>query len=134
MLSTAAKSDLDPRSHTVFLFAQYASFATAFITNASNDKVPFFLYVPFSHVHTPQYGAPRNIGRSGRQGDAGHFYDSLLELDDTVGSIMAALKTSAVDDNTLVFVTGDNGCGFLPSFSPLSCLPWLCCVRRDPQW
>ena len=26
-----------------------------FIGNASNDPAPFFLYVPFSHVHTPQY-------------------------------------------------------------------------------
>ena len=48
-------------------------------------------------------------GKSGKTGDAGHFYDTLLELDETVGKIMASLKAHGVDSNTLVFVTGDNG-------------------------
>ena len=85
----------------------YADFAEEFIGNHTTD--PFFLYVPFSHIHTPQYVAVRNSGKSGKTGDAGHFYDALLELDETVGKIMASLKRHGVDDNTLVFVTGDNG-------------------------
>ena len=69
-----------------------------------------FLYVPFSHIHTPQYVAPRNAGRSGKTGEAGHFYDTLMEMDETVGSIMAALSSQpAVDSETLVWLTGDNG-------------------------
>jgi arylsulfatase G len=92
---------------------KYAAFAEEFIgnatANAGNAQQPFFLYVPFSHVHTPQYVTPANAGRSGKTGDAGHFYDSLMELDQTVGKIMAALKKAGVDDNTLVFVSGDNG-------------------------
>eukprot|EP00037_Helgoeca_nana_P026423 m.298021 g.298021 ORF g.298021 m.298021 type:complete len:192 (+) comp27213_c1_seq4:816-1391(+) len=88
---------------------RYATFATEFIANVSVDPAPFLLYMPFSHIHTPQYVAPRNSGRSGKTGAAGHFYDTLLELDETVGAIMAALKASGVDDNTLVLVTGDNG-------------------------
>eukprot|EP00040_Diaphanoeca_grandis_P029083 m.169355 g.169355 ORF g.169355 m.169355 type:complete len:639 (-) comp31562_c0_seq1:99-2015(-) len=88
---------------------RYGDFATAFIGNVSTDPAPFFLYVPFSHIHTPQYVATRNKGRSGKTGNPGHFYDTLLELDETVGVIMAALKTTGVDDNTLVVVTGDNG-------------------------
>ena len=66
-------------------------------------------YVPFSHVHTPQYAAPRNAGRSNRTGDAGFFYDSLLEVDDTVGAILSALEIAGVENDTLVFLTGDNG-------------------------
>ena len=88
---------------------KYAAFATEFIANATTDKRPFFLYVPFSHVHTPQFVAPRNAGQSGKTGDTGHFYDTLMELDQTVGKIMAALKAAGVDENTLVFVSGDNG-------------------------
>lgn len=65
--------------------------------------------MPFSHIHTPQYVASRNSGKSNMTGDAGHFFDTLLEVDETVGSIMSALKANGVDDNTLVFVTGDNG-------------------------
>ena len=85
---------------------RYAAFATEFIHNATIDARPFFLYVPFSHVHTPQYVSPRGAGRSGKPGDAGHFYDALLELDGTVGKIMSALTEAGVDNNTLVFVSG----------------------------
>lgn len=88
---------------------RYANFATEFISNVSHDPSPFFLYMPFSHVHTPQYSSTRNAGRSKLPGASGHFYDSLLELDETIGAVMAALKSSGVDDNTLVLVTGDNG-------------------------
>lgn len=88
---------------------RYSSFADEFISHVAVDPSPFFLYVPFSHIHTPQYVAPRNSGKSGKSGDAGHFYDTLLELDETVGSIMNSLKKADVDQNTLVFVTGDNG-------------------------
>ena len=87
----------------------YQRFASEFILKAAHDPSPFFLYVPFSHVHTPQYAMPRNIGRSGKTGNAGAFYDSLMEADQTVGVIMQALKAAGVDDNTLVWVTGDNG-------------------------
>ena len=91
---------------------RYADFADEFIGNhstAAGAADPFFLYVPFSHIHTPQYVAVRNAGKSGKSGDAGHFYDALLELDETVGKIMASLARHGVDNDTIVFVTGDNG-------------------------
>jgi arylsulfatase A-like enzyme len=88
---------------------KYSDFAAEFIGNATRSNAPFFLYVPFSHIHTPQYTMPRNVGKSNKTGNAGHFYDTLIELDETVGKIMASLKDHGVDDNTLVFVTGDNG-------------------------
>jgi len=86
---------------------QYAAFADKFIMK--KDPRPFFLYVPFSHIHTPQYVMPRNAGKSGKTGDSGHFFDTLLELDETVGSIMGSIKKAGADDNTLVLVSGDNG-------------------------
>jgi arylsulfatase A-like enzyme len=89
---------------------KYSAFASEFIGNSSHDPRSWFLYVPFSHIHTPQYVAPRNAGKSGKSGNAGHFYDTLLELDSTVGAIMAALAAQpAVDAQTLVFLSGDNG-------------------------
>jgi|EP01043_Picozoa_sp_COSAG02_P023612 arylsulfatase G len=88
----------------------YSTFAAEFVGNASSDSSPFFLYVPFSHIHTPQYVATRNVGKSGKAGEAGHFYDTLLELDETVGKIMAALAADKeVSANTLTFLSGDNG-------------------------
>mgnify|MGYP001223827327 CR=1 FL=1 len=74
------------------------SSAKEFIGNVSRDPSPFFLYVPFSHVHVPQYYNPAFKGKSGR----GPFYDTLMELDHTVGTILQALKDNNVDNNTLV--------------------------------
>lgn len=88
---------------------RYGAFASEFIGNVSHDARPFFLYVPFSHIHTPQYVAARNVGRSNRTGQAGHFYDTLMELDDTVGVVTKALEAAGVDNNTLILVSGDNG-------------------------
>eukprot|EP00462_Mataza_sp_D1_P007511 CAMPEP_0175123268 /NCGR_PEP_ID=MMETSP0087-20121206/2151_1 /TAXON_ID=136419 /ORGANISM="Unknown Unknown, Strain D1" /LENGTH=487 /DNA_ID=CAMNT_0016404945 /DNA_START=176 /DNA_END=1639 /DNA_ORIENTATION=- len=88
---------------------KYRSFASDFIGHINHDKSPFFLYVPFSHMHVPQYTAPRNVGKSGKTGDSGFFYDTLLEVDETIGFIMESLKENGVDNNTLVLVTGDNG-------------------------
>lgn len=87
----------------------YAKFADDFIMAAKTDSRPFLLYVPFSHIHTPQYVMPRNQNRSQLAGGAGHFYDTLMELDDTVGSIMSSITSAGVADNTLVLLTGDNG-------------------------
>jgi arylsulfatase G len=108
--SDSADTALKTLQNFTTLSDTYSAFAAEFIGNASHDRSPFFLYVPFSHIHTPQYVATRNIGKSGKSGPAGHFYDTLLELDETVGRIMAALAADkTVDDNTLTFLTGDNG-------------------------
>jgi hypothetical protein len=77
---------------------KYSAFASEFIGNASHDPSPWFLYVPFSHIHTPQYVATRNTGKSGKTGEAGHFYDTLMEMDETVGAIMAALSSQPAVD------------------------------------
>ena len=109
IITTSITTKNNITHHLALISDKYSDFAVEFISNTSIDPSPFFLYVPFSHVHTPQYVMPRNKGRSNRSGNAGHFYDTLMELDDTVGNIMAALKSNGVDNNTLVLVTGDNG-------------------------
>lgn len=92
------------------LSQKYADFATAFIREHAHR--PFFLYVPFSHVHTTAANQPekqycgcdfKNATRRGAFGDA------LAEVDWTVGQIVKALKTHGVDKNTLVLFSGDNG-------------------------
>lgn len=81
---------------------RYRSFATQFIGNVSHDPSPFFLYVPFSHIHTPQYAMPESAGKSNKTGDAGHFYDALLEVDETIGTIASAIRANNIEQNTLV--------------------------------
>lgn len=57
------------------------------------------------HTHYPQYAGPGAAGKSLR----GPFGDALLEMDNTIGSLLATLEKTGVINNTLVFFTSDNG-------------------------
>ena len=88
---------------------KYGDAAEEFIGNAAASGEPFFLFYANSHMHVPQNHAARWTNASARALARGAFGASLLEMDNEVGRVMAALKASNVDDNTLVMVTGDNG-------------------------
>jgi arylsulfatase A-like enzyme len=67
---------------------------------------PFFLYLPLNSPHTPIVPTPPWQGRSGLNA----YGDFVMQTDDTVGRVLAALDQHGVADNTLVFFTSDNGC------------------------
>ncbi|XP_037071641.1 steryl-sulfatase-like [Pollicipes pollicipes] len=66
---------------------------------------PFFLLHAFSKVHTALATVPEFRGRSRH----GLYGDSVLELDWAVGEILAELDRLGLADNTLVYLTSDNG-------------------------
>lgn len=70
-----------------------------------NATQPFFLFFATHDVHVPRVPHPRFKGTSsvGTRGDAIH------ELDDSVGTVLAALDRLHLADNTLVIFTSDNG-------------------------
>lgn len=68
------------------LTKDYTRCAVDFIDR--HAKEPFFLYVPHSMVHVPLYVSPDFEGKSG----AGLFGDAVMELDWSVGEILAVLK------------------------------------------
>lgn len=70
-----------------------------------NQHQPFFLYVPHTMVHVPIFVSDKFAGKSG----AGLYGDVVMELDWSVGEILAALKRTGVDEDTLVIFTSDNG-------------------------
>jgi arylsulfatase len=70
-----------------------------------NRKKPFFLYVPHPQPHVPLYVSERFAGKTER----GIYGDVISEIDWSVGEILNAIKTSGLDDNTLVIFTSDNG-------------------------
>lgn len=70
-----------------------------------NRERPFFLYVPHIMPHVPIHASDAFKGRSAR----GLYGDVIEELDWSVGEILAALKSTGVDDNTLVIFFSDNG-------------------------
>jgi arylsulfatase A-like enzyme len=72
---------------------------------------PFFLAVTFNAVHTPMQGTDDRLAKfSGITDPQRRTYAAMLSaLDDAVGTILGQLKTSGVDDNTLVVYFSDNG-------------------------
>ena len=89
--------------------SRYGDAAVEFISRHGTGApaaAPFFLYVPFSHIHVPLAHAPVWTNASARKTI---FADTLLELDYTIGRIVGSLHTAGVANNTLVLLTGDNG-------------------------
>ncbi len=81
----------------------YTERAVKFVT--SHKNVPFFLYLPHSMVHVPLGVSDKFRGKSGR----GMFADVMMEIDWSVGRVLAALRTSGLEDNTIVIFASDNG-------------------------
>ncbi len=71
---------------------------------ASKDG-PFFLYFAAHDPHVPRVPHQRFVGKSG-MGPRG---DAILQFDDSVGTILAALDRLGLKDNTLVLLSSDNG-------------------------
>jgi len=70
-----------------------------------NKKSPFFLYVPYSMPHVPLFCSDAFKGKSG----SGLYGDVIMEIDDSIGQILRAIKSVGVEENTLVIFSSDNG-------------------------
>ncbi len=66
---------------------------------------PFFLYVAFASPHTPILPSEGWQGRSGLN----PYGDFVMQTDDGLGQILAALEKEGLADNTLVIFSSDNG-------------------------
>lgn len=80
--------------------------AVEYIDARANDERPFFLYVPLGSPHTPILPSPEWQGRSG----LGEYGDFVMQTDDVITQISAALARHHLTENTLVIFTSDNGC------------------------
>jgi len=90
---------------------KYMEFAQDFIS-AQTDTDPFFLYVPFSHVHTTTNNLPEEQYASCRFRDKrrrGKFGDAISELDWLAGGILDSINSNGFTNDTLVIFTSDNG-------------------------
>jgi arylsulfatase A-like enzyme len=81
----------------------YTERAVRFID--AHKAQPFFLYVPHSMPHVPLHVSDKFKGKSA----AGLYGDVIMELDWSVGQILAALKKNDLDSKTLVIFSSDNG-------------------------
>jgi uncharacterized sulfatase len=85
------------------LTKRYTGRAVQFIER--NRSTPFFLYFAQMHPHKPLAPGEAFYRKSG----GGLYGDTVAELDWSVGQVLAKLKESQLDTNTLVIFTSDNG-------------------------
>src|ERR1043166_2083365 len=83
----------------------YTERAVKFIER--NKDRPFFLYLPHSMPHVPLHVSAKHKDKSG----AGLYGDVIMEIDWSVGEILAVLERCGLDGPTLVLVSADNGPG-----------------------
>jgi arylsulfatase A len=80
----------------------------------ANKTKPFFIYMPHYAVHTPIQGKPDVVAKyqalSADHGHSNPAYAALVEsVDDSVGTLRAKLKELALEENTILIFTSDNG-------------------------
>ena len=72
---------------------------------AAEPAKPFFFYFALPSPHTPWVPLPQYRGKSG----AGDYGDYVAEVDAMIGRVLDAIKTSGLENDTLVMVASDNG-------------------------
>ncbi len=72
---------------------------------AAKDGKPFFLYLALNAPHTPIAPTPEWVGKSGLN----PYADFVMQVDATLGAVLAALEKGGIVENTLVIFTSDNG-------------------------
>ncbi|MBK9179806.1 MAG: sulfatase-like hydrolase/transferase [Acidimicrobiales bacterium] len=85
---------------------KWAEYSIDFIGRMADDERPWFLYHGTRGAHFDNYPHERFLGSS----PAKHPYkDTIIELDDIVGRLIAALEETGQLERTVVFVSSDNG-------------------------
>ncbi len=93
--------ELEPNQR--YITRRYTEEALSFIE--SNKEKPFFLYLPQSMPHWPQYSSKGFSEKSANKA----WGDAVEEVDWSTGQVLAKLKDAGIDDNTFVIFTSDNG-------------------------
>lgn len=86
-----------------YITQRYTREAIKWIKQHRED--PFFLYLPHTMPHWPQYSSEGFAGKSKN----GKWGDTVEEIDWSTGELLKALKELGIDGRTLVVFTSDNG-------------------------
>jgi arylsulfatase A-like enzyme len=101
--------------------------AVAYVERRAADAKrgrPFFLYWPLASPHTPIVPAPEWHGKSGLN----PYGDFVMQTDHAVGELLQTLDRRSLTEDTLVFLTSDNGC------SPQADFPALLARGHNPSY
>jgi arylsulfatase A-like enzyme len=105
-----------PVEEKEYLTDAFAREAVAFITKRAAAQregtcAPYFVYLPFNAVHGPMEATKKYTDRFAHitDGNRRTYAGMLTALDEAVGRVLAAVKETGQEDNTLVFFFSDNG-------------------------
>lgn len=92
-----------------YLTDAFGDAAVGFINR--NKGKPWFLYAAFNAAHGPLQPNEAVMARvpESLKGDRRKFAGLMLSLDDNIGKLLAAIKASEQDEDTLVVFISDNG-------------------------
>jgi arylsulfatase A-like enzyme len=118
----AAAEDFDA-SHCL---GDWVAESKRYIQQRAEDPAekPFFLYLALTSPHTP---AVPSEPFKGRYPQYSWYADFIAETDWCVEQVLQQLKTSGIDDNTLVIFTADNG------FAPYVEIPKMIAAGYRPS-
>jgi arylsulfatase len=85
---------------------QLTKHAISFIESTKGGTKPFFLYFATKGAHNDNYPHPDFLGKSLAKYP---YKDAVMELDYRIGQLHAALERAGQLENTLLFITSDNG-------------------------
>ena len=99
----------EPVDKEEYLTDAFTREAVAFLERRRRD--PFFLYLSYNAVHTPMQATQKYLDRFKNITDpARRTHAAMLSaLDDGVGAVLAKLRETGLEDDTLVIFISDNG-------------------------
>ncbi len=106
---------IDPQGHATDIFAGWAA---DYFRERAKEKQPFFLYLAFNAPHfpiePPEEWVAKVKARAPQLDEKRAMNAALVEhMDDRIGKLLAVLKETGLDQNTVVAFSSDNG-GSLP--------------------
>jgi arylsulfatase A-like enzyme len=84
--------------------------AIEYMEKQTEEKKPFFLYLPYTATHYPALPHPDFEGATGN----GRWADMLHQIDQYNGQLLDAIERLGIGENTIFIFTADNGPEALP--------------------
>lgn len=99
----------EPVKTTKWLTTAFGEEAARYISE--NAEGPYFLYVPFNAVHSPLQASPELLQKFAHIPNERNrtMAAMIYEMDEAVGQILSAVKSTGAEENTLVVFFNDNG-------------------------
>ncbi len=99
----------DPVQEKAYSTDAFGREACAFIDR--HQREPFFLYLSFVPPHWPMQAKPRHLAQYAHIPDLHRrtMLGMMASLDENVGRVLATLRETKLEENTLIFFFSDNG-------------------------